>query len=993
MDDTKKNLEQPSRPIAGVDRRTFLKASGAVAAAAAAAPILFRGSLAKAAPYGQNDPDPTEDDPEVVFIHSVCQMCHSRCGIKAKVKGGLLLKIDGNPWHPNNLEEDERLPYATTPADARNVSGRLCPKGQAGVQTLYDPFRIQHPLRRVGARGSGKWQTITWEEAFSEIAARINALIPFAIRTAQLIDPASPDLGPIANQLVYSPGRTIEGGFTDRIFKNGFGTQNARLDHTSICETSHHVANQIITYDHVNNAKGPNHFKPDLENAAYTIVFGANPLEANFPMLALSRKLMDMKAAGGKLVVVDPRFSNSAAKADQWVPVRPGGDAALGLGMARVILAAGLHNAAYLKNANKAAATAGGEPTFTDSTWLVITQAGHPNQGKFLTAAEAGVAAPLDAANPVCIAAGTATPSEAAIKGTSPPAAVGELDPLDSGQRYVTVNSIQCRSAFGLYSDRVMEQSLHQYAVICGVDEATITQLATDFTAYGRKASAWTYRGVVQHANGTYAHLAVKTLNLLIGNIDCKGGLAKGGSVYAEGKATGGVDTGVVPGAVTPSGVRLDRANATYAATKSYFAGYPARRQWFPFAYNGNYQEIIPSIQDGYPYPAKVLITYWNAIPYSVPGARAVWEQTVADEVRLPLFVAISPVMGEVPAWADYVLPDTTYLEKWAFGGGTPTILTAFQSFQQPVVGKLDGATIGGTGSWTFDPTAPNDYTPLLPDTKQLADICIGLAQAISPSFPGVGTDALGAGNHVNRAWDFFRHQLSNLTITSGASVADIVAKGGAFEDPGNGYDGTNPNLLKSKYGGVLHFYSPQLAVAVDSITGLKYDGLPKYEPPMHADGTPVDDPLFPFHLITYKSVLHGQARTAVNPWLMTMCPENFVELATPDARSLGVETGDRVLVTSASNQGGVIGRARVTEGLRPGVVAISHHFGHWELSSRPFLQDGTPTPFDPSRGAGLTANPIMRLDDVLGNVSLQDRLGGSVAFNDTKVAVTRVTE
>ena len=86
------------------------------------------------------------------IIYSVCQMCHSRCGIRAKVKEGVLVKIDGSPYHPNNRDVDERnepdrLSYDTPLGDALTELGRVCLKGQAAVQTVYDPLRIQHPLK------------------------------------------------------------------------------------------------------------------------------------------------------------------------------------------------------------------------------------------------------------------------------------------------------------------------------------------------------------------------------------------------------------------------------------------------------------------------------------------------------------------------------------------------------------------------------------------------------------------------------------------------------------------------------------------------------------------------------------------------------------------------------------------------------------------------------------------------------------------------------
>ncbi len=166
------------------------------------------------------------------------------------------------------------------------------------------------------------------------------------------------------------------------------------------------------------------------------------------------------------------------------------------------------------------------------------------------------------------------------------------------------------------------------------------------------------------------------------------------------------------------------------------------------------------------------------------------------------------------------------------------------------------------------------------------------------------------------------------------------------------------------------------------------------YKPITHSDGSPVSDPDdYPYRLITYKTVHHGQARTNVNPWLMLMAPENFVEISASDATALEIETGDQVEISSPSNRDGVVGKARVTQGLKPGVIAISHHFGHWEQSSRPHSIDGQSDGLghDPSRGAGTTPNPIMRTDDVYPNVSLQEPVGASCSFYDTSVRVKKV--
>ncbi len=245
------NLLNPS-----VNRRRFMKVSGALAAATVASQVFAKSSAnaqCGSLPFetGENCPDELETAEDIIY--SVCQMCHGRCGIRAKVKEGVLVKIDGNPYHPNNRDVDEnnapdRLPYGTSPETAVNHLGRVCLKGQSGIQTLYDPFRLQHPLKRVGSRNSGKWETISWDQAFSEIATRINALIPPGER-GELIDPLIPELGKKSNQLGFAPGRSVEKEMSERVWKHGFGTANYGLSHTSICEVTRHVGNELITWD------------------------------------------------------------------------------------------------------------------------------------------------------------------------------------------------------------------------------------------------------------------------------------------------------------------------------------------------------------------------------------------------------------------------------------------------------------------------------------------------------------------------------------------------------------------------------------------------------------------------------------------------------------------------------------------------------------------------------------------------------------------------
>jgi anaerobic selenocysteine-containing dehydrogenase len=150
-------------------------------------------------------------------------------------------------------------------------------------------------------------------------------------------------------------------------------------------------------------------------------------------------------------------------------------------------------------------------------------------------------------------------------------------------------------------------------------------------------------------------------------------------------------------------------------------------------------------------------------------------------------------------------------------------------------------------------------------------------------------------------------------------------------------------------------------------------------------------DSALPLQLITYKLAWHSQMHTARYPWLMSVQAENFMEMNPVDASARNLRTGDRARLTSASLPAGVEGLVQVTNTVAPGVVAVSHHFGHWEMSSRAHRVNGTNTAYDASRGTGINANVVMRADPVFPNVTLQDRVGGSSSFYDTRVEVVKV--
>jgi anaerobic selenocysteine-containing dehydrogenase len=770
-------------------------------------------------------------------------------------------------------------------------------------------------------------------------------------------------LGKKVNQIMFSGGRNQQSAFTDVFWKNIVGTVNSKHDHTSICETSHHIAH-ILTTGWGDAAPFltsgfKDHTKPDLPNAQFVLWFGTDPCSCNFTFVAISRKFIEMAQRQGKFYVVDPRCNVAASKGN-WIPIKPGVDAALALAIGRHIVDNNLYNTAFLSRPHDAAANPTGELNVSDATLLVKIEGGRPSA--FLRASEAG------------IVGGTAT--DLVVWSGGAAAKFNTVSTADLLPGAVTVNGITCKTSFQLYVERVRERTLAEWSAICGVPVATIQMLGNELAAAGRKGCVTMYRGSVQHTNGTYTGMAVLALNTLMGNYNWKGGLAFGGGGWSSGSAQN-----TVPGGVTESGLQVTRVKTKYENSSEYAAKvaagqnpYPARRAWFPLADNFNYQEIYPSIEDAYPYAIKALILYWHGFPYSAPAARATFERVmsakVSGEYKLPLVVAIDIAMGEATAWADYVLPDTTYLERWTVVGLTPTTITKASPVRQPVVGTI---------------SANGDYTGVLPQARTLEDILIGLGKAMHAIDSSVPMPPW------SNAWGYWGQAIANMAADAGGPGRDyVLARGGRFADYTTAYDG---DKLASRFGGRIYFFNEKLATKRDSMTGQYFDGMGHYEPPADITGQPIaaQDSALPLQLITYKMSWHSQMHTSRYPWLMSIQAENFMEMNPVDGNARGLRTGDRAKLTSASSPAGVEGLVRVTGTVAPGVVAVSHHFGHWEMSSRAHQINGVNTSYDASRGAGINAAQIMRADPVFPNVTLQDRIGGSASFYDTRVEVVKV--
>ncbi len=274
-----------------LSRRRFLGTSSCVlAVAAVGSQTTVLKALAESGEVTTSTGDGTKD------VFTACGMCVNKCGVIARVRNGRIHKLDPNP-------------------DYIKSRGMLCARGNAGVKVVYDPDRLKYPLIRVGKRGEGKWRRASWEEALDLVATKMTEIADKYTRAGVMF-------------------ASTEGTFQEHFFlqlAECFGSTNT-VRHPTLCLSSN-IQGFSATYGTFPT--------PDVLNSDYIIMAGANRSEA----LITPDSIDQLKGDGGrrKLVYLDPRFTKTAAKADEWFPIKPGTDMAFVLAMLNVIVSEGLY--------------------------------------------------------------------------------------------------------------------------------------------------------------------------------------------------------------------------------------------------------------------------------------------------------------------------------------------------------------------------------------------------------------------------------------------------------------------------------------------------------------------------------------------------------------------------------------------------------------------------------------------------------------------------
>lgn len=792
------------------------------------------------------------------WVPSVCMGCYNCCGIRIHRMNGRVVDIEGDP-------------------DAPNSRGHICAKGKARFLDLYNPNRVLHPLKRGNpVKGLGvdpEWQEISWDEALDTVAGRL--------RKVREDDP---------RKLVIAhfdmPGYGIS-----KAFGAAFGTNNLHWNRADYCGAAAHVANLLFN--------GSFNGELDFDRCKYMVLWGTQlgAIVETIPLHA-ANKMAEARANGAKLVVIDPFCTNAAAKADEWVPLKPGTDGILALAMLNVLLnELGVYDVGFLKAS-------------TNGPYLV------GDDGHYLRDPETDKPLIWDAKD----GRGKAFDDPSLVE----PALEGEY----------RVGNLLGRPAFQLLKDHLKQFTVDDASRITTVPAGTIRKIAREFgeaAAIGstisidghelplRPAAIHFKRGAGAHKGGSHTSIAIHMLNLMVGNLDVPGGQRGVNPVGPFWAPEADKDGMLVP--------------AQYIA--KYHKPYPPREPKVPETLDLN--ELFPAalftrgmFAWGIREPEKFGITYKPEVllhgrtnlmmnshnPESMAGTLA----------RIPFQVSFATFIDETTEFADIVLPDAHDYERWdLFPANDP------YAFITP-----------GPGEWYWLMRQPAVEPP--GEARPWTDVYLELAERM-----GFLDELYAIGNETWGIDD--AHKLDPKMKPSVKDIAERQAKTLIGDD--FTFDRitktacmiTREKTIQEAY--PRPFITARVPVYLEHLIdageklkkvtdglGLDWDFRP-YTPlltyfPCHAHEHEDED--YDLFVVNFKIPFINFSITVENPWIDEIASGNpytyNVMLNRVTAEKKGLEDGDRILIESRFANGE--GTLKVTELIHPECIAIPGTLGHW---------------------------------------------------------------
>ena len=858
--------------------------------------------------------------------NTTCYMCACRCGIRVHLREGKVRYIDGNPQHPLN-------------------QGVICAKGASGIMKQYSPARLTQPLRRrEGAeRGAGAFEAISWDEAFELLARRLAKI--------RATDP---------KKFALFTGRDQMQALTG-LFARQFGTPNYAA-HGGFCSVNM-AAGMIYTI-------GGSFWEfggPDLERARLFVMLGtAEDHHSNPLKIALAR----FKRGGGRFVSVNPVRTGYSAIADEWVPIRPGTDGAFLLAVLHEVIALGLYDREFVAR-------------YTNGGHLVVCDAASPRDG-------------LLARTPGAPESDTDWPPAQLWWDRHSDRAVAThaegADPYLFGE-FRLADGTLVKPAFQLLADRVQEYTPEWAESITGIAASTIRRLAHEMgiTARDQRIElpiAWTdcwgkdhpavsgnpvafhaMRGLAAHSNGFHTVRALAILMSLLGTIDRPGGFRHRApfprAIPPAAKAPNS------PDAIKPDTPLAGLALGWPAAPEHLFVDDDGRAvridkgfSWeHPLSVHGLMHNVITNAWRGDPYRLDTLLIFmanmaWNSAMNTAEVRRMLNDRGADGEFRIPFLVVCDAFQSEMTAFADLVLPDTTYLERHdvmslldrpisEFDGPVDAVRVPvvpptgeckpFQEVLLELAGRLKlPAFTGPDGARKY-----RDYPEFILNYETEPGSGIGFLAG----WRGADGEKSMRGEPNPRQWD--RYAANNCVYHH-----ELPPSYQYMRNWNRGYMEWAQRTRIRRHGDpvIIHLYSEVLQRFRMAAEGRRpgrqppdalrqrvatyFDPLPFHYAPLELQAT--DSARYPLAAITQRPMAMYHSWDSQNAWLRQIHAHNYLFVSPRTARAAGIADGDWIWIES--QWGRVRCMARFSEAVEPGTVwtwnAIGKAPGAWSLAA-----------------------------------------------------------
>ncbi len=897
-----------------------------------------------------------EDHSKQTHKHTTCYMCACRCGIKVTLENNKIRYIQGTQSHPVN-------------------KGVLCAKGNAGIMKQISPARLRQPLLRKSdaERGTSEFVPISWEKALDILTDRLQHI--------RETDP---------KKLAFFTGRDQMQALTS-LWAQQFGTINWAA-HGGFCSVNMAAAGLYTT--------GFSFWEfgdPDWNNTKYFMLWGVAEDHASNPIKIGINKL---KERGGKFVAINPVRTGYQAVADEWIPIKPGTDAMLALSLVHVLLKNELFDWEFLIR-------------YTNAHYLVVDKPREKGNGLFHRVNDIPQSWDLE--------------KDCLVNAIDPkikPALFGEYKDKDGAN---------LKTVFTIMTERYLndEYSPEMASKVCGVPADQIERIAlelahvafkesieietewTDWTGrkqnkfIGRPVSMHAMRGISAHSNGFQACRAIHLLQVLLGSIDCPGGhLAKPpypkhvappnkpGKKVSPGKPLDNFPLGFP---TEPEDLAIDKDGKPLRIDKAY--------SWeAPIANHGLMHMAITNAVAGDPYEIDTMIFFmanmaWNSTMNTSKIRELLCAKKDNGDYKIPFLVVCDAFDSETVGYADLVIPDTTYLERY----DTISMLdrpisephAICDSIRSPVlkpdrdVKPWQTVLVELASRLKFPEFTNDDGSRKFKDYK---DFIINYEKS-----PGIGflsgwrgkkgENSLKGEPNKNQ-WNkyienkcFFEYKLANNQKYYRGVNKDYLrfAKKVGFiesEEPII-IELYSEKLQKFKLAGLGLYDGPQPERERDQFRLSRFfDPIPEYYIPLEHRCS--FSQKFPFYAITQRPMFMYHSWDSQNAWLRQLQAHNYMHMNADKAKELGIEDFSWAWVES--NTGKIKVQVKLMEGCQSDTLwtwnAIGKQKGKWGLSddanesSKGFLLNHLINEHLPCADTG---RPITNSDPITGQAAWYD--------------------